>query len=100
MTVMATPEGMERYAGDFVAPSTTDEVLDIWRPKLGRAANQILDHLIGLGGQSVSRGDLAAAIGTTLGGGFSGRLSEVRSTGLITDLPGGKVAANEQMLFL
>ena len=43
-TVRTTPEGWATYAGSFQVPSTTDEVLALWRPRLGGVAVHIFDH--------------------------------------------------------
>lgn len=98
--VYATPEGMERFGDAFKAPETTDEVLALWRPKLTGKALQMFDHLVSLGGRSISRHELAEAVEmSAAGGGFGARLSEVRSTGLLVE-GGGSVAVNRELLFL
>ena len=98
--VYATPEGMQRFGDAFKAPSTTDEVLALWRPKLSGKSLQMFDHLVSLGGQSISRAQLAEAVGMeSSGGGFAARLSETRSTGLLIENR-GEVAVNTELLFL
>ena len=94
-----TPEGWATYAGSFQVPSTTDEVLALWRPRLGGVAVQIFDYLVSLRGEAISRAELAEAVGATMGGTFSARLSEVRSTQLLVE-NGGRVAVNRELLFL
>ena len=98
-TVWATSEGVAKYRGEFAVPETTEEVLALWRPRLGGVALQILDHLVSLGGDSITRAKLAEAVGVSIGGSFSSRLSEVRSTGLLVE-DGGNVAVNRELLFL
>lgn len=97
--VHATPEGIRDYAGAFHVPETTAEVAELWRPRLGGVSRQIFDHLLQLGGESISRSDLATAVGASIGGSFSARLSEVRSTGLLVE-NGSTVALNRELLFL
>ena len=97
--VQATPEGIEQYGGAWHVPETTDEVLALWRPRLGGVALQILDHLVSLGGESISRAELADAVGAKIGGTFSARLSDVRGTQLLVE-QGTQVAVNRELLFL
>lgn len=97
--VYGTPAGIAAYGNSFVVPTTTEEVLSLWLPKLGKVSRQILEYLVSLGGESVTRAQLADAVGATMGGSFANRLSEVRTTGLLTE-SGSNVAANTRMLFL
>lgn len=98
--VFATPEGRTKYAGAFDAPNTTDEVLALWRPKLSGKALQMFEYLVSLGGRSISRQQLAEAVGMEAsGGGFAARLSETRSTGLLLENR-SEVAVNPELLFL
>jgi hypothetical protein len=60
----------------------------------------MIDYLIAAGGSEVSRAELAKAMGTSDGGTFGARLSELRSTGLIVDSSPGHVAADREKLFL
>lgn len=98
--VIATDEAVEKYRGRFQPPASTEEVLELWKPKLTRIHLAILDHLIAVRGETVSRDELAAAVGAAPGGSFSARVSEVRSKGLITDHARGAISANKKALFL
>lgn len=98
--VIATDECVEKYRGRFQPPASTEEVLELWKPKLGNIHLAILNHLISTHGEPVSRDELAAAVGAAPGGSFSARVSEVRSKGLITDYQRGMIGANKKALFL
>ena len=98
--VEATSEGVARYAGQFVAPETTAEVIGLWRSKLGKVALQIVETLAALGGEPIARAQLAQELGQSYGGSFANRLSEVRTAGLLVDAGSGMVAANKAALFL
>jgi hypothetical protein len=98
--VHATADGVIAYAGQFNAPQTTAEVMAIWMPKLGAVGRKILERLVDHKGKPIARVELAASLGLVDGGSFSARLSEVRSTGLLTDISRGYVAANTEALFL
>ena len=86
--------------GSFQAPSTTAEVLAVWEPKWGETHRRIMRYLVERGGEAVTKNELAEAAGMTPGGSFSARLSEVRSSGLLTEPGRGLVAANKEALFL
>jgi len=98
-TITATPDGIAKYSGKFKAPETTEEVLALWMPKLPGMAKKILEYLVGLGGESVTRSDLAEAMGVPMNGSFYNRLSEVRGTGLLVEV-GKNVAINRGLMFL
>ena len=97
--VRATEHGAHEYLGKFQAPSTTAEVMAVWEPKWGAVHKAIMRFLIEIG-QPVSREHVAQAVGMTMGGSFSARLSEVRSSGLLVEPGRGMVAANKEALFL
>jgi hypothetical protein len=98
--VRATEKCAAEYAGAFIPPSTTEEVLALWAPKRGAVHRDILNVLVELRGDPISIPELAARVGKTPGGSFSARISEVRSTGLLVDAGRGMVAANREALFL
>jgi hypothetical protein len=98
--VRATEKCSREYLGKFQAPSTTEEVLAVWDAKWGKVHREMIRFLIGRGGEAVSKAELAEAAGMTPGGSFSARLSEVRSSGLLTEPGRGMVAANKEALFL
>ncbi len=96
----ATPEGMTKYGGTFKVPETTEEVMELWRPKLPGVSYRILEHLVTLGGAPISRVELAAAVGAVDGGTFGNRISDVRTKGLLVDTGRGMVAANTEALLM
>ncbi len=98
--VKATEHAAREYIGQFKVPSTTQEVRDLWDPKIGDLHKQMLDVLIAAGGDAVRIEDLAGAVGRVAGGSFSARVSELRATGLLVDAGRGFVAANKKALFL
>jgi len=98
--VRATEAGAREYLGKFQAPSTTEEVMAVWEPKWGNVHRAMMQFLIAQGGEPVSKEQLAEAAGMSMGGSFSARLSEVRSSGLLSEPGRGLVAANKEALFL
>jgi hypothetical protein len=98
--VKATEQCSRDYAGVFQAPTNTSEVLAVWYPRLNAANREILDYLVGLRGEPIHRGELAAALNKADGGTFGNRLSELRVAGLIVDPGKALVAANKEALFL
>ena len=81
------------------APSTTEEVLAVWEPKLRDGARRILRALVARQGQDVSLDELAEASGLTKSGTFSTYLSDLRTARLIVT-GGGMARANRETLFL
>ena len=98
--VRATEQCAREYLGKFQAPSTTAEVMAVWEPKWGDVHRRMMGYLVARGGEAVTKNELAEAVGMTPGGSFSARLSEVRSSGLLTEPGRGLVAANKEALFL
>lgn len=66
--IHATDAGVAAVGGR-PAPQTADEVHAYWREKLGDGAVRMLDHLIGIYPQEVSRDDLAVAVDLAASGG-------------------------------
>jgi hypothetical protein len=98
--VRATEECVRTFGGQWNAPTTTEEAIAVWDFKLSETHRAILNRLIEASGEPVSKADLAEAAGKNLGGGFNGRLSELRSTGLMLDAGKGFFKANLKALFL
>lgn len=98
--VRASDKCAREYAGTFDAPRSTSEVLAIWNPKLGGIHRAMLQFLVEANGEPVTKEQLAQTVNATMGGSFSARLSELRSTGLLTEPGRGMVAANKEALFL
>lgn len=98
--VRATQECVRLYAGQWTPPSTTEEAIAVWNFKLSDKHRAMLSRLIEAHGEPVSKQDLATAAGAVLGGGFNGRISELRSTGLMLDAGRGLFKANLKALFI
>lgn len=97
--VYTTPAGTAQYGGQFTVPTTTEEVMALWMPKLGGAAQKILQYLVDQGGEYVTRQQLAEATGYPLNGSFYNRISDVRVTGLLVE-QGKNVAVSKELMFL
>ena len=99
-TLSATQAGMAYFGSNIPkAPSTTEEVLAIWNPKLRDGARRILSVLVTGGGLACEREELARLAGMTTSGTFSTYLSDLRTARLI-ETKAGMVKANQQTLFL
>jgi hypothetical protein len=98
--VKGTEKCAQEYMGTFNPPSTTEEVLQLWDPKLGVLARQIIRKLVEANGEPLSRNDVAAALGVQYGGHFSNNLSDLRTAALLVDAGKGLIAANRETLFL
>ena len=97
--VYATPAGLAYCKHLPSAPTTTDEVLAIWKPKLRDGARRMLDVLVAAGGEFVGREDLAQAAGMTKSGTFTTYLSDLRTARLVV-IENRGVAVNRETLFL
>lgn len=98
----ATDEGIE-HAGDTIAPapSSTDEVLSLWKPKLRPGAQRMLDVLIAHNGEAITAEQLSEESNVdNAGGSFSSYLSNLATADLIIKPQKGMVAANVETLFL
>jgi hypothetical protein len=100
LQIRATHECIEKFSGQWEMPRTTEEAIAVWAHKLSDTHRGILNRLIEADGEPVSKDELAEAVGKTIGGGFNGRLSELRSTGLMLDAGRGFFKANKEALFL
>lgn len=98
--LFATDAGIEYFGGNVPGmPSTTEDVMAVWEPKLREGARRILRVLVERGGEPVSMEDLAEASGMTKSGTFSTYLSDLRTARLIVTQR-GTAAANRETLFL
>jgi hypothetical protein len=96
----ATQAGIEHMGDKFEqAPSTTEEVLALWNPKLGAGARRILDALVQAGGEALSQEELTEKTGLQKSGTFSTYISALRTAQLVIRKDGG-FAANKETLFL
>ena len=97
----ATELGMD-FLGESVpsSPASTEDVLDMWLPKLGKKPGEMLHYLIAAGGDPVAREELGNAVGITYTSGtFGTYLSALTSIQLaISDKSG--IRANKETLFL
>lgn len=97
--IFASPAGLDYFGEVPAAPQSTDEVLEIWRPKLRDGARRMLDALVTAGGRPMGREELAEAAGLTNSGTFSAYLSDLRTARLAVVGRDG-VAADRESLFL
>jgi len=96
----ATEEGLRRL--DTTAPSpptTTEEALALWMPKLRGKSKVLLEVLVAQRGQPLVYEKLAELAGMQRSGTFDDYLSLLRSAGLITT-GAGTARANAEVLFL
>lgn len=74
------------YLGDAVPakPTTHEDALAQWQPKLGEAKFRVLTLILEAGKDGIARDDLAAAVGMSgSGGGFNNKLGRLNTLGLI-----------------
>lgn len=98
----ATDEGIE-HAGDNIAPAptSTEEVLALWKPKLRPGAIRMLDVLVAHSGEAVTTEQLSEESGvSSTGGSFGTYLSSLATADLIVKPQRGMLAANVETLFL
>lgn len=94
----ATEVGRDYMGGEAeAAPTTTEEVLAVWAPKLKEGARKMILALVERG--EMSKDDLAAAVGLARSGTFDGYLSNLRTAGLIETVS-GVVKPKAETLFL
>jgi flagellar biosynthesis chaperone FliJ len=98
--VRATEKAAREFSGTWQRPTNTEEAIAVWNHKLSDRHRRMLDRVMQAGGEPVSTAEVMAAAGMTPGGAFNGRLSELRSTGLIVDAGRGYVKANVEALFM
>jgi uncharacterized protein len=98
--VFATEAGLEYCKHVPAAPSTTKEVLDIWRPKLRDGARRMLDILVESRGENISKEELGERAQLAKSGTFSAYLSDLKTARLVIVNRDGTVAANKETLFL
>jgi hypothetical protein len=91
--VRTSQAGFDYLGEDVPAPATTDEILALWRPRLKAGAGRMLDALLDVYPDSMTREELSEQAGVTASGGtFSSYLSMLRTAHLI-DEDGGLVRA-------
>jgi hypothetical protein len=95
----ATQAGIDWLGHDIPAPSTTQEVLNIWLPKLRAGARRMLEILVQRGGEPISDEQLQDEADLHIGGTYSAYKTDLRTARLIVT-ENGMVAANKETLFL
>lgn len=98
--VYATEAGLEYCKHVPSAPSSTEEVLAIWNPKLRDGARRMLSVLVEHGGDPISKEDLGEKSELQKSGTFSAYLSDLKTARLAIVNRDGTVAANRESLFL
>jgi predicted transcriptional regulator len=94
-----TQAGLDYVGADVGAPMTTDEVVEQWRTALKAGARKMLDELLAVHPNEISREELAERVEMTESGGtFQTYLGTLRRNGL-AEIDGGFVRAG-QALFL
>jgi hypothetical protein len=98
--LFATQAGIDYFGGNIpAAPSTKDEVLAVWRPKLREGARRMLEYLVQHPRTIMTKDELAEGAGMSNAGTFSTYLSDLRRAQLIV-VAGNEVHANKDTLFL
>ncbi len=102
----ATETGLD-YCGErrVDMPTTTEEVVALWKPKLkGIGAQRMLDVLVNYGGEPIPKERLFTEAGFTSekgsSGTFSTYLSRLRTARLVKTFSDGTVAADKETLLL
>lgn len=102
-SLVITREGRE-FLGDDIpdSPHTTEDLVAMWKPKLGGRCGEILDFLVDAHPDGYGREDIGEHLGvkhTT--GSFSNNLSKLRTCGLMHDekIDGEKIAFASDTLF-
>lgn len=96
----ATTAGID-YIGDEAkdAPTTTQEVLAVWEPKLASGARKILRALVEAGGEGVSQEEITEKTGLQKSGTFDTYISALR-TAQLAKKENRLFFANKETLFL
>lgn len=97
----ATEAGVAYFGGSIPdAPQTTEEVFNLWTPKLRAGAVKMLSELIKHKGLAITREQLGEAVEMgSRGGTFSAYLSDLKTADLIV-VAGSNLSANAETLFL
>lgn len=97
-SVAITDAGLAYLGSDVpAAPTSTDEMLSIWRGALRKGEREMLDALVDAYPNSLTREELAEETGFTVTGGtFGTYLGVLRRNGL-ADVSGNEVSASETL---
>jgi hypothetical protein len=95
----ATRAGIEWLGHDIPSPATTQDVLDVWKPKLRLGARRMLDVLISYNGEYITDEQLLSEAGLSKSGTYSAYKTDLKTANLAI-VESGKIAANKETLFL
>ena len=98
--VYATDQGLSYCQHIPAAPQSTEEVLEVWKPKLRDGARRMLDALVQRGGEAITKEELGEMAGLQKSGTFSAYLSDLKTARLAVVNRDGTVSANRESLFL
>jgi hypothetical protein len=95
-------QALQDFAGlHSEGPQTTEEVVALWKPKIGLSPSKILDMLVERGGEPISRDEIAGAMEIEpKGSSMRTYLTTLRRAGLMVDVDAGSIAANRESLLL
>lgn len=97
--IFATQAGIDWLGHDIPSPSTTQEVLEVWMPKLRLGARRMLQILVEHGGEEMTEQELMEESDLVNSGTYSAYKTDLRTARLI--ITGhGQIAANKETLFL
>lgn len=95
----ATGKGVDWLGDDVPAPRTTQEVLDIWLPKLRLGARRMLNYLVAIRGVDISHAELQAGAQLEKSGTYDAYVRDLKTARLIK-VEDGRVRADKETLFL
>jgi len=92
-----TNEGAAQVVFVKPLPTTNDEILSFWKNKTGKCPGAILEILVSIYPESMSREDVGERTNySASSGGFSNAISRLKTLGLI-EYSGGQLKASEEM---
>lgn len=97
--LFATQAGIEWLGHDMPSPSTTQEVLDVWMPKLRLGARRMLQILVEHGGEWMTDEELLQEADLANSGTYSAYKTDLKTAQLVL-VERGRVVANKETLFL
>ena len=97
--IKASQRAVDVFGKDHDAPSSTEEVMAIWMPKLREGARRMLQVLVDAKGEPISSAELQERAELAKSGTFSAYLSDLRTARLIRSDSQG-IAADKDNLFL
>lgn len=97
--IYATELGLEHCKHAPSSPTSTEEVLSVWNPKLRDGARRMLKVLVEAGGELIQKEELGERANLKKSGTFSAYLSDLKTARLVTITRDG-IAADKDTLFL